>query len=37
MVDHVVAIYFHTNDFLLGTLRIDYTNFYFSNVAIYVL
>ncbi len=37
MADHVVAIYFHISDFLLGTLRIDYADFYFSNVAIFVL
>jgi hypothetical protein len=37
MADHAVVIYFHISDFLLGTLRIDYANFYFSNVAIFVL
>jgi hypothetical protein len=29
MADHVATIYFHTIDFLLGTLRIDYASFYF--------
>jgi hypothetical protein len=33
VANHVLAIYFYTNDFLLGTLKIDYTNFYFFNVA----
>jgi hypothetical protein len=37
MVDHATAIYFHTSDFLLGTLRIVYTHLFFSNVVIYVL
>jgi hypothetical protein len=37
MADHATAIYFHTIDFLLGTLKIDYDSFYFSNLAIFVL
>jgi hypothetical protein len=37
MANHVIAIYFHTNDFLLRTVKTDYTSFYFSNVAIFVL